>query len=183
MRTPLVYTLEGIVLKRRNMGESDRLVTLFTKQKGKIRVLARGVRRIGSRRAGHLEVFGRVSVTIHKGREMDTLSEATSFGDKEQWGILTKIAGAYYICELVDTLLPIEQEHADVYELLLDTLKNLHHGPEKQEDVLARFSNSLLWSLGFLPRSRILTPGTVAGYIESLIEKRLRSKQLLTTLG
>ena len=143
MRFPLIVTLEGIVLNRRNIGESDRLITLFPKEKGKVRVLARGIRKIGSRRAGHLEVFSRAAVTIHKGRELDTLSEASGLGDQQTWESLSQIAGAYYVCELIDVLLPIEQEHADVYALLLQTLRALQRGKEKQEETLYFIPNKI----------------------------------------
>lgn len=185
MRSPLVYTAEGIVLKRRNFGESDRMLTVFTKHYGKIRVLAKGVRRIHSRRAGHIELFRRVTLTLHKGKNFDTVQEAQSFPQPDRWSTLSKMAGAYYVSELVDTLLAEEQEHRDVYILLVDVLSHLLAGGEagEQSESLRQFANKLLWSLGFLPRSKELSTEHVNSYVESIIEKKLRSKQLLTRLG
>jgi DNA repair protein RecO (recombination protein O) len=76
MKPSRVYVAEGIVLKRRNVGEADRILTVFTKKYGKIRVIAKGVRRITSRRAGHIEVFTRVILTLHSYKNMDIVTEA-----------------------------------------------------------------------------------------------------------
>jgi DNA repair protein RecO (recombination protein O) len=49
-----IYIAEGIILKRRNLGETDRILTVFSRQYGKIKILAKGVRKINSRRSGHI---------------------------------------------------------------------------------------------------------------------------------
>jgi len=72
------FKTEGIVLKRRNFGEADRILTVFTKDRGKISVLAKGVRRITSRRAGNVELLNRVSIFLHQTRGMPILTEAVS---------------------------------------------------------------------------------------------------------
>lgn len=184
MRSPLVYTVEGIVLKRRNFGESDRILTVFTKQRGKIRVLAKGVRRIHSRRAGHIELFRRVTLTLHKGKNFAMVEEAQSFPNADRCNTLQKMAAAYYASELVDTLLAEEQEHRDVYELFVDALSTIVGSTREEKlELLRQFANNMLWALGFLPRSRELPAEHINAYIESIIERKLRSKQLLTNLG
>ena len=59
MRHQRRYSTEAIVLKRSDLGEADRILTLFTPHKGKVHVIAKGVRRITSKRAGHLELLSR----------------------------------------------------------------------------------------------------------------------------
>src|SRR5260221_14392220 len=78
MSSSRVYTAESIVLKRRNVGEADRILTIFTKRFGKMRVIAKGVRRITSRRAGHIEVFSHVVLTLHAYKNMDIVSKAAA---------------------------------------------------------------------------------------------------------
>ena len=117
------YKTEGIVLKRINFGEADRLLTLYSKHYGKIRALAKGVRRVTSRKGGNLEIFNHVSLFLIHGRNLDLLSEAQVINTYKSWRKeLKKIGLAYYLCELVDKLTPEGQENQVVFELLRDSL-------------------------------------------------------------
>ncbi|MBI2593599.1 DNA repair protein RecO, partial [Candidatus Daviesbacteria bacterium] len=69
--------VEGIILKRTNFGEADRMLTVLTKNLGKITVIARGVRKITSRRAGNVELLNVVKLGLFKGKGY-TLTEAQS---------------------------------------------------------------------------------------------------------
>src|SRR3954464_9254247 len=66
----------GIVLRRYNLGESDRILVVYTRERGKIRVIAKGVRRTASKLAGHLEAFSHVNLLLAQGRELDVISQA-----------------------------------------------------------------------------------------------------------
>ncbi len=171
------YRAEGIILKRKNLGEADRLVTVFTSQYGKLRLMAKGIRRITSRRAPHLEVFSRVVLLIHRGKSMDSISEVSSVAAyplirKD----LEKVSVAYFLCELVDSLLPEKQEHRDVYVLFGDALSELNVGTKPAIYKQSRqFALSLLWALGFLPRERTLTGAALQAFIENITERDLRT--------
>ena len=67
---------EGIVLRVRNIGEADRIVTLYTAQKGKIRAAARGARRIRNRLLSPTQVFTHGRYLVFPGKELHTLSQA-----------------------------------------------------------------------------------------------------------
>ncbi|MFZ5845112.1 MAG: DNA repair protein RecO, partial [Patescibacteria group bacterium] len=171
--------------KRRGIGEADRVLTVFTKEYGKLRLLAKGVRRISSRRAPHLELFSQVELTIHKGQTWDVISEASSnYLGNQLSNSLEKMTLAYFCGELVDRLLPEHQEHREIYYLLLDALNQIGKitRPDDWEPLAEAFANTLLWDLGYLPRSRRLTLLTLEPFIERLIEKKLRSWPLLTKL-
>lgn len=177
-----VYTTHAIVLKRRNIGEADRVVTIFSKEYGRMKVIAKGVRRVHSRRAPYLEVFSHVTLTLHKGKTWDTLSEATPINAFPVLrASLPKISEGYYLCELVDALMPEHQEHRDVYTLLLSALTALNDtvGNDPTE-VSEQFALELLRILGYLARDRTLPYGQIEPYIERIIEKRIRSHRLLT---
>ncbi len=186
MKSTRVYTVEGVVLKRRVSGEADRILTVFTKQKGKIRVLAKGIRRIHSRRAGHLEVFSRVILTLHTHGTLDIVSEASSlthgvfFGDDP-----VRLAYAYCLAELVDQLLPEAQEHPDIFFLLTEALEKLVRDKEISDlqETTSAFVHELLWSLGFLPSTRSLSSDSMRLYIEHLTERKLRAWPPLKTLS
>lgn len=67
---------EAIVLRQQEFGEADRLLTLVTPMLGKLRVLAKGVRRATSRKAGHVELFVRSEMLLSKGRDMHLVTQA-----------------------------------------------------------------------------------------------------------
>jgi len=99
--------VDGIILKRKNVGEADRILTVFTKQFGKLSIKAAGVRKIASRRASHIELLNLVQMGLYKGQGMHVLTEAVSTESFSSIKAdLTKVGFAYHICELVDGLCP-----------------------------------------------------------------------------
>lgn len=187
-----IYKVRAVVLKRRNAGEADRIITIFTKEYGKMRVIAKGIRKITSRRAAHLEVFREAFLTVHKGKTLDIVTEVTSRPLFHESYTVQKVSFAYYLCELVDRLLPEHlptgrqsQEHADVFTLLVDAFHSLDLGEEAsvwQREVFG-FALELLWLLGYLPRARKLSDENIQPYIESIIEKKLRTPKLIRQLA
>lgn len=179
------YTVFAVILKRKNIGEADRIITLFSREYGKLRVLAKGIRKISSRRGPHLEVFSFVKLFLHKSKTWDIVSESESV---EQFGLLRKKLGrvtlAYYLCELIDSLLPEKQEHRDIFELLTETLKELNSTSRiNLPQIRDQFSLRLLHTLGFLNREKVLEGDKLEHYIESIIEKRLRTPKIIHQLA
>jgi recombinational DNA repair protein (RecF pathway) len=122
---------EGIILKRHNFGEADRVMTALTDKFGKISIVARGVRRITSRRAGNVEILNRVQMGLFKGKNY-TLTEAQSLetfeGIKSQ---LTLSTIAFHLIELADKLLLEDQPNPAAYGLLLTALRFLEVNPRQ----------------------------------------------------
>ncbi len=140
-------TTEGLILKRSNFGEADRVVTVLTDRYGKISVIARGVRKITSRRAGNIEVLNRVKLHLFKSKSY-TLQEAESI---ETFQILkdnlTLSTTAFHILELVDRLMPEEQRNPTLYNLVISTLKTLEKNP--RQIFIRAFEVKILSLLGF----------------------------------
>ncbi len=117
---------EGIIIKRKNLGEADRLVTVLTPHFGKLTIKATGVRKITSRRSAHIELLNHATLNLYKGKGMHVLTEVKMIDDhakiKQDF---TKVGFAYHLCELVDGLCPEEQENSNVYYLLKNTLNLL----------------------------------------------------------
>ncbi len=172
--TSRVSKIQGIVLKRVNFGESDRVVTVFSRERGKMSVVAKGVRRIKSRRAPHLEPLNEVSLIIHKGRNFDLVSEAKGLHRPTLQDDLKSLSFALYAAEIIDKLLPEDEPHEEVYGLLRDFLEN----KELTENKVKEFTLELLWQLGFLPRGQFPKVG-VTNFVEQVAEKRIRSKKLI----
>lgn len=72
--------VEGVVLRHNDWGEADRILVLYTLEMGKIRVIAKGVRKVRSRKAGHLEPFTRVALLLARGRDMQIVTQAETLG-------------------------------------------------------------------------------------------------------
>ncbi len=70
------FRVEAVVLRHSDWGEADRLLTLYTRERGKVRAIAKGARRIRSRKAGHLEPFTRVTLQLAKGRDLLIVTQA-----------------------------------------------------------------------------------------------------------
>jgi DNA repair protein RecO (recombination protein O) len=146
-----VYTTDALVLRRQDFSEADRLVTLFTPNYGKVRAVAKGVRRPKSRKAGHLEPLTRVKVQLARGRSLDIITQAEA---SELYtslrGDLVTIGHANYIAELLDRFTMEREENASVYRLALDTLDRLSGG-DPAGVVMRFYQLRLLDLVGFRP--------------------------------
>ncbi len=143
------FKCEGIVLKRKDFGEADRVLTVFTLQKGKISIVAKGVRRVTSRRAGNVELLNRVQMYLYVGKGMPILTEAESLETfsklKED---LTLSTYAFHIIELVNKLTVENQENRILYEHLLQVLRRLSIKP--RQILIRAFEAKVLADLGFI---------------------------------
>lgn len=142
------------MLRRKDIGEADRLLTVFTPERGKVRLVAKGIRKPGSRKAGHLELFTRVSLLVAAGRELDLITQAQAV---EAYRPLREdlVRGAYaaYAVELLDRFTPDHQEAGDLYQLLAAGLGWLSAAPDVS--LAARcYELRLLELAGFQPELR-----------------------------
>jgi len=175
--------VEGVVLARKNFSEADKIITLFTREQGKVKVLAKGVRRIKSRRAPHLELFNHVSLVLHKGKAFDLVTEAKTLSKIEV--DLKTAAYLFYLCEVLDKILPEHQPHPELFAKLILCILSLR-GMEmtKQsynENIVKQFVVELLWNLGYLPKGQYPKLG-VTDFVESIVERKIRSKKFLEEL-
>ena len=115
------FRTQAIILSRRDFGESDRLLTLFTPARGKLRAIAKGARKPTAKVSGHVELFARSDCVIHKGRNLDILTQAELV--EPYLGVRDDLArGAYanYIAELLDRFTADEEEDSEALFALLD---------------------------------------------------------------
>jgi DNA repair protein RecO (recombination protein O) len=149
-----LYRTPAVILKRMDLGEADRIVTLFSRDEGKVRAVARGVRRTTSRSAGHLEPFTLSDVLLAVGRELDVVSQADTLDAfREIREDLELTTHAFYLTELVDLLTEDRSENRAVYEILVEGLRALRQTADAQL-VLITFHLQLLETLGYRPELR-----------------------------
>ena len=168
------YKTEGVILKRSNYGEADRILTIFTKHYGKIKAIAKGVRKITSRKGGNVELFNHCVLFLAKGKNLDIVTEVQVINSFSRLGGgLEKAAVAFYLVELVDRLTPDGQVSRQVFDLLVGALSGLQAADNKRQDITQDFEVRLLSLLGFW--SDTVDTKNVKGYIEEIIERKLRS--------
>lgn len=169
------------MLKARQQGEADLILTLFSREYGKLVVRAPGVRRVTSRKRGHLQTFSQVRVFLARGKTWDVITEAQSVDNHTLWREdLAKVTAAYTFCELVDKLVPEKQENREVYELLVTALSGLGKAQQARLDAWQRrFSLRLLEMLGFWPVGEKVDEETLGLYVKEILERPLKSGQLL----
>ncbi len=146
-----LYRTEGIVLKRSDFGEADRLLVLLTPGHGKLRVLAKGVRKVPSRKAGHVEPFMRSQFLMARGRDLDIVTQVEALDTYQGLrGELVRTTYACYLIELADAFAEEGGENDALYHLLAYALGKLSSGDEPA--MLARFYElRLLTYVGFRP--------------------------------
>lgn len=117
------YRTEAIILRRKDFGEADRVLTLFTPNHGKFRAVAKGIRKPRSRKAGHLELFTCSKLLLAKGRDLDVITQAeTANAYRPLREDLLRGAYAAYAVELLDKFTPDHEDNPDLYGLLSDAL-------------------------------------------------------------
>ena len=147
------YKAHGIILKRSNLGEADRIVTIFSEEYGKIKFVAKGSRRIKSKLAGSIEPFYFTSFIISKGKSLDILTSASikkiPIHDEKN---LKLIKTASFFSELVDKMWPEKVPNTEIYSLLDEVFTFLGKG-EDDEIVRLYFESKFYLISGYFPET------------------------------
>src|SRR5512140_3721553 len=97
------FRVSAVVLRHKDWGEADQLLTLYTREQGKLRVVAKGARKITSRKAGHLQPFTYVNLQLARGRDLMIVTQAETVNAFLGIGAdLMKTGYASYVIELLD---------------------------------------------------------------------------------
>lgn len=154
MSQPKTYKTEAIILKHADLGEADRILTLYTPNLGKVRAVAKGVRRTRSKLGGHVEPLTQCSLVLSHGRNLETVSQGQIIESflpirTDLW----RTAQALYLAELTNAFTSEQVENYPVYKLLLDSLHLI--GRTRNVSILFRyFEVQLLEYVGYRPQLR-----------------------------
>lgn len=147
-----VYTEEAVVLRRMSFGETDRILVLFTRCRGKLSAIAKGARRPLSKLGGGSEPFSQATVQLAVGQNLDVLTQCRV--EKSFAGIrrdLAKVAYATYMLELADSGLTERQPQPELWDLLVASLTLLEEATTP--DMLVRaFELNAMRILGYEPQ-------------------------------
>ncbi len=161
----MLYRDHGIVLRTHKLGEADRIVVLHTERHGKVRAVAKGVRKTKSRFGGRLEPTSHVALQLYEGRELDIITQAESV---DHFAViradLDRLTRAVSMLEAVDQIAQEREVNPDLYRMLLGALRAL--SARNSALVVAGFYWKVLALEGFRP---ITDACAVCGAVEDLV--------------
>lgn len=144
------YKTQAIIINRLNLGESDRILTLFSPEQGKIRAICKGSRKTKSKYGGHTELFSLVDFVITTGKNLDIVTDASLcqnfLNDKPD---MEKIKTAYYFAEIIGKLIPDSIPNKEIFDILYYCLNKINLIDEKILQLV--FVAKLLKILGIYP--------------------------------
>lgn len=152
--SPRVFKTEAVIISQKEIGEADRLLSLYTPYLGKLKVVAKGVRRPKSKTGGHLELLNQSSVMITRGQNLDAIAQAQILESflpirSDLW----RLSCGLYVAELVERFTPDHLPNPELYRLLVAVLHRL--GEAKKGNVVLRyFEMRLLDLMGYRPQLR-----------------------------
>lgn len=136
------YSDEGVVLRTMRLGEADRIVTLATPEHGKVRAVAKGIRKTKSRLSGRLEPLTHVSMMCWRGRELDVVSQVEAIEHfKAIRGDLERVPVAMTMLEVVDHVALERHPMPEMFRMLVGALRTL------EERLSPALLGSFLWKL------------------------------------
>jgi DNA repair protein RecO (recombination protein O) len=144
--------VEAVILRHSDWGEADRLLTIYSREQGKLRCTAKGARKLLSRKAGHLEPFTRSALQLARGSDLWIVTQAETVESyppiRED---LVRTGSAAYVIELLDRFTYEEGENRPLYQLLVETLQRVSNEPDLFLP-LRYYEIRLLDLLGFRPQ-------------------------------
>lgn len=144
------YKTQGIIIRRTNFSETDRLLTIYTRDFGKVQAIAKGVRKTSSKLSGHVELFYLTQFEIHKGRNIDIVTGANLI---EKYDNLRKnndlVNHTHYMSELVYRSTQEDLAHKELFYLIRDIFKSIDD--KNKEKLVCYFELKLFDILGHAP--------------------------------
>jgi len=174
------YKIEALVLGRRNQGEGDRILTILSKKRGKIFLLAKGVRKLNSHRGGKMELFNLIRAQVFPGKTWDILGEVSLIKTHSHLKkSLKRTRAAYEICEIASKFLPEKEENEAVFLLVKESIERLDYlGAVNVNHLLFFFIFKLLKITGFWHDNRSPSPLEIDRYIEEITQSKIKSQKI-----
>ena len=145
-----LYKEQGVVLRATKLAEADKIVSILTQGSGKVRAVAKGVRRTQSKFGARLEPFTHVSLLLYQGRSLDTITQAEIVSPfraiREDF---TRFSAGEAMLEAVDRVSEEHEKNVQLFLLLLNGLRALDAGPPDPAAVAGSFILKLLSLSGF----------------------------------
>lgn len=146
-----LYRDRGVVLRTYKLGESDRIIVLMTREHGKVRAVAKGVRKTKSKIGARLEPMAHVELLLYRGRELDVVSQVETIDVAPSLHEdLDRMTQAMAVLEAVDLAAQDRECATELYEMLVGALRTLTANPSPM--LLAGFYLKMLALEGVGPQ-------------------------------
>lgn len=146
-----LYRDTGVVLRTYKLGEADRIIVLLTAERGKVRAVAKGVRKTKSRFGGRLEPLSHLSLLMHEGRNLDVVSQVETIDSPGALlDDLDRLTQGLALVEAVDQVVPDREPAPAVYRMLVGALRTLES--RRSPVVVPAFYWKLLAAEGVQPQ-------------------------------
>jgi len=147
------YQADAVVLRRLQYGEADRILTLLTREYGKLGAIAKGARRAKARAGSSLDLFSHSQMMLAKGRNLDVVAQVQRRGDSRHIaGDLARTAYASLVSEVVDKVLEERHPVDEIFDLVVATLDRLNMLERSPRADAAWFLMRILELLGYQPQ-------------------------------
>lgn len=167
------YSSEGIILARKNYSEADRILIVFSKNYGKLSLLAKGIRKLKSKKRGHLEIFSHVKFSAVTTNAIDIIAEVETINTfSKVRANLNKISLAYYFCEVVTKTTREDEIKNEVFNILIKFLSRLENETSLKK-LRHEFLYELLEELGYWPEGKKLIDADMI--LEEVTERQINS--------
>lgn len=188
------FNTKAIVLKNYQHQDTDKIYTLFSKDKGRISVIGKGVRKVTSRRAGNMDTLNNIEVQINKHKsgiyylqEVKTISTYKKI--KRQDFLANK---AFYLAEIINKTTFEDEGAQKIYFLIVKTLDRLDSGNDNPQVLLNKFEIKLMQLLGYQPPKQILrdwrklaregefekADKVLKEYLSEIVQEKMKSLEL-----
>lgn len=173
------FLTEAIILKRTNTGEADRLLTVFTPEQGKVRCVAKGVRKLSSSQRAFLEPGNFVDIYFIETKNLPLVTQTRL---KSDFAIakssLKRVKQLWQVLEIAETLFPEGEAETELFSLLLDILENLNQ-PKPEYLAIKSALNEMMMSLGYQSLEETKY-STIGEYVAVVADKPLHSYDFLS---
>jgi DNA repair protein RecO (recombination protein O) len=170
---PKRYTSEAIVLHRRDLGDADRILVVLTRKYGKVTLIAKGAKKLKSKKRGFLEPFCVIKVSASCGKSMDILTDVETVSDSQQVrSSLKKVALAYYMLEVALRASYEGEQNEELFDHLSEYLEKIKK-ETKLRQLRDEYSAKAAVIMGFWPEGeRIDNPSRA---LEEIFERKFNS--------
>jgi len=176
------FSVTGIVLKRTSTGEADRVITLFTREYGKLVCIAKGVRKTSSSRTSSLEPGCETKLYLVKTASLPIVTQTQLLenfsGAKNSLLSMRKL---FQVLEMIDSLVVEGEAHEEIYDLITRMLECLHAQDDHANGYIRLSFQRILQLLGFSLENNE-QQRSISEQIEALTQRNLRSFAYLTTM-
>ncbi|MFH0805304.1 MAG: DNA repair protein RecO [Patescibacteria group bacterium] len=171
----MLYKTQGIIIKKSNLGEFDHLITIYTKEFGKILLKGKSTRKNQAKLKGHLELFLNSCLMVAPARGFDIITGAETVRSFSYLhNDLLSLSASFYLSELIDKLIPEPEKDDQIWDLILYSFQAINNKNSDTKIIVNNFESKLLEFLGYGSKQE-----NNLDSIQSILNEKINSKYFL----